>query len=170
MALHQSWVHGNAFAPPEFPGPPGLHHVDGVDWTDITGWRRGWGCFWQGHPGEANWFHVAIPTPSIVEGARVQLLQIFLLFTAGDLTATGAGQSGANITDIHVWDGPNRIATFGPFNLFGAHAGSPGGGNTFKLQAKPQIFMGVGISVRVNFSNVGDQLVGFSAAGADFDI
>jgi hypothetical protein len=167
MALHQSWVHGNAFAPPEFPAA-GLYEVDNVRWTDITGLRKGWGSFWLGQPGQSNWFHVAIPTPTIVEGARVRLQQIFVLFTAGDSTATGANASGANITDIHVWDGPNRIKTFGPFNLFGDHRQPPG--NSFQLPAMPQISCGVGISVRATFSNVGDQLIGFAGAGADFDI
>jgi hypothetical protein len=169
MALHQSWAHGNAFAPPELPAN-GLYPVDNVRWTDITGLRRGWGSFWLGQPGTSNWFHVPIPTPTIVEGARVQLQRVFVLFTAGDTTATAAGQSGANITNIHVWDGPNRIATFGPFNLFGEHRQPVGGGNTFTVQAKPQITFGVGISVQATFSNVGDQLIGFAGAGADFDI
>jgi hypothetical protein len=34
----------------------------------------------------------------------------------------------------------------------------------------PQISFGVGISVRAEFKNVGNQLVWFSAAGADFEI
>jgi hypothetical protein len=169
MALHQSWAHGNAFAPPEFPSQ-GLYEVDNIRWTDVTGLRRGWGSFWRGQAGQSNWFHVAIPTPTIIEGARVRLQRIFVLFTAGDTTVNSANSSGANITDIHVWDGPNRIKTFGPFNLFGEHRGPIGGGNTFTLQAVPQISFGVGISIRASFSNVGNQLVGFAGAGADFDI
>lgn len=169
MALHQSWVHGTAFAPPEEPAS-GLYRVDNIWGTDIVGLRRGWGIFFLGQPGTANWFHVSIPTPTIIEGARVRLQRVFVLFSAGISTATSAGQSGANITDIHVWDGPNRIATFGTFNLFGQHRTRVEGGNTFNVNARPEIFLGVGISVRATFSNVGEQLIGFSGAGADFDI
>ena len=101
MALHQSWVHGTAFAPPEEPAS-GLYRVDNIWGTDIVGLRRGWGIFFLGQPGTANWFHVSIPTPTIIEGARVRLQRVFVLFSAGISTATSAGQSGANITDIHA--------------------------------------------------------------------
>ena len=169
MALHQSWAHGTAFAPAEEPSQ-GMLEVDGINWTDVIGLRRGWGSFYQGQPGTSNWFHVSIPTPAIIEGARVRLLKVFVLFLAGDPTVSSAGQSGANITDIRVHNGPNQIASFGTFNLFGDKRTGISGGNTFTLPAKPQITMGVGISVRATFSNVGIQMIGFSAAGADFDI
>jgi hypothetical protein len=168
MALHQNWAHGTAFAPAE--EPSGLNEVSGIDWTDVLGLRRGWGAFWEGKPGNAHWFHVSIPTPAIIEGARVRLLRIYVLFLAGDPNVSSPGSAGANITDIHVYDGPNRIATFGTFNLSGDRRAGIQGGNTFAVQARPQISLGVGISVRASFSNVGQQLIGFSAAGADFDI
>jgi hypothetical protein len=169
MALHQSWVHGTAFAPPELPSV-GVDEVDNNRWTDLTGLRQGWGTTWQGVANQSAWFHVAIPTPAIIEGARVQLNQVYVLWSAGDATAAGWSDAGALITDVHVWDGPNRIKTFGTFRVFGNHATQRDSDNTFVLPARPQISFGVGISVRAEFKNVGNQLVWFSAAGADFEI
>ena len=169
MALHQSWVHGTAFAPPELPSV-GVDEVNNNRWTDLTGLRQGWGTTWQGVVNQSAWFHVAVPTPAIIEGARARCNQVYVLWSAGDATAASWSNAGALITNIHVWDGPNRIQTFGSFRRFGNHAGGIDGENTFALPARPQISFGVGISVRAEFSNVGNQLVWFSAAGADFEI
>jgi hypothetical protein len=169
MALHQSWVHGTAFAPPELPSV-GVDEVNNNRWTDLTGLRQGSGTTWQGVPNQSAWFHVAIPTPAIIEGARVRLNQVYVLWSAGDATASGWPNAGALVTDVHVWDGPNRIFTSGTFKEFGNHATQIDGDNTFVLPARPQITFGVGISVRAEFTNVGNQLVWFSAAGADFEI
>ena len=165
MALHASWVHGTAFMPAEFPGS-GLENVDDVAWTDILGFRRGWGSFWQGIAGNANWFHVSIPTPVITDDNRVKLERVFVMFKAGEDTPNDADLAGANVTDIHVWDGPNRIKTFGSFQLFGDHRGALDTDNTHVLDPQEEIFRGVGISVRVAFRQ--DELVGFASAGADF--
>jgi hypothetical protein len=169
MALHQQWVHGTAFAPPELPSV-GVDEVNNIRWTDLTGLRQGGGTTWQGVPGQSAWFHVAIPTPAIIEEARSRLNRVYVLWQAGDVNASGWSSAGALITDVHVWDGPIRLQTFGTFREFGAHAGQIDGDNTFTISASPQIRFGVGISVRAEFSNVGNQIVYFSAAGADFEI
>jgi hypothetical protein len=166
MGLYASWVHGTAFQPPEFPAQ-GLQPIDGIHYTDVVGLRRGWGSFWRGRAGSANWFHVSIPTPVVIDGHRVKLERIFVMFTAGKGTPNNANLAGANVTDIHVWDGPNRIKTFGPFMLFGDHRFKlPDTSNTHVLSPQLDISWGVGISVRVAFS--ADELVGFASAGADF--
>jgi hypothetical protein len=164
---YANWVHGTAFMPPEFP-TQGLDNVDGVPYTDVVGLRRGWGTFWQGKTGNANWFHVSIPTPVIIDNARVKLQRVFVMFTAGDTTVNNANLAGANITDIHVWDGVNLIRTFGPYLLFGDHRSHLDTSNTFELPNPLEIFWGVGISVRVQFS--ANQRVGFASAGADFEV
>ena len=169
MGLHQRWVHGTAFAPPELPSV-GVNEVDRNRWTDLTGLRQGWGTTWQGVPGRSAWFHIAVPTPSIIEGARVQLNQVYVLFSAGDSNTTRWQDAGANLTGCHVWDGPNRLMTFNTGKAFGNHAGGIDGTNTFRLTNRPQISFGVGISVQFEFQNIGNQLVWFSAAGADFEI
>ena len=169
MALHRNWVHGTAFAPPELPSV-GVDEVNDNRWTDLTGLRQGWGTTWQGVPNQSAWFHVAVPTPSIIEEAQVRVNQVYVLWSAGDADASGWSDAGALITDVHVWDGPNQIKTFGGFRRFGGHATQIDSQNTFALPAMPQISFGVGISVRAEFKNVGNQLVWFSAAGADFEI
>ncbi len=60
--------------------------------------------------------------------------------------------------------------TFNTGKAFGNHATGIDGTNTFRLTNRPQIRFGVGISVQFEFQNIGNQLVWFSAAGADFEI
>jgi hypothetical protein len=167
MPMYASWVHGNAFQPAERP-LDGLTNVDGIAWTDVVGLRQGQGASFRGEAGRANWFHVPIPTPVIVDDRRVRLTQIWLMFQCGTKPSAGAASQEANITNIHVWDGPNRIALFGPFNLFGDHRFRLGNGNNFRLNAPQEIFFGIGLSVHVAFRFEGT--VQFAAAGADFEI
>jgi hypothetical protein len=166
MALHASWVHGTAFAPAERPAN-GLSNVNGVSWTDVVGLRQGGGTTFQGQAGHNNWFHVSIPTPVIVNDVRARLKQVFVMFQCGDPNAQAAQNAGANVTDIHVWDGPNRIHTFGPFLLFGEHRFRLDTSNTLVMPAAREISWGIGLSVRVQFS--AQTQVTFAAAGADFE-
>jgi hypothetical protein len=67
---------------------------------------------------------------------------------------------------VDVWDGPNRIATFGTFNLFGEHPVRFGTSTTFELPTPKDIFFGVELAVDVSFSQ--SEPITFSSAGADF--
>jgi hypothetical protein len=167
VALHASWTHGTAFQPAERP-LDGLSNVDGIAWTDVVGLRQGWGASYNGNAGRANWFHVPIPTPVIVAGARAKLVKVFVMFRCGDPAGTNALSQPVNVTDIHVWDGANRIATFGPFNLFGEHRFRLDTSNTHALRAPRDVIFGIGLSVRVAFRFGGT--VTFAAAGADFEV
>ncbi|HUN48990.1 MAG TPA: hypothetical protein VMU85_20825, partial [Stellaceae bacterium] len=98
------------------------------------------------------------------------LIQVFVMFRSGDPAAEVANDAdlaGCNVTDVHVWDGPNRIQTFGPFNLFGEHRFRFGTSNTFKLPAPKEIFFGIELAVHVSFTM--NFPVTFASAGADFD-
>ena len=44
---------------------------------------------------------------------------------------TATVRPGANLTNIDVWDGPNRVARFGGIKLFGEHR--------FKLDTNPYV-------------------------------
>src|SRR4051812_46260491 len=165
MATHASWVHGTAFMPAEQP-EAGLDEVDGIKWTDVVGLRRGWGSFWQGVPNGANWFHVSIPTPVIVAGARARLEKVFVMWIAGDPSVSFGPNAGANVTDVHVWDGPTRILRRTGMLLAGDHRTRLDTDNQFAIPNTPEVRWGVGISVRVQFSQA--QQVGFASAGADF--
>jgi hypothetical protein len=93
---------------------------------------------------------------------------VWVMFNCGDLMATIANNAGANITDIHVWDGANRIQKFGGFKLFGKHNHNLVDTNVLhKLPTPIDVFFGVEIAVHVSFSQ--DQTVTFFSAGADFD-
>jgi hypothetical protein len=101
----------------------GLQNVNNVQWTGLLGLRQSGGATFKGQNGASNWFHVPIATPVIVKDVRATLVRVFVMFQCGDPAAiieNNATIAGANVTDIHVWDGPNRIHKFGPFNLFGA--------------------------------------------------
>jgi hypothetical protein len=170
MALYASWSPGIAFMPAEFPAnADGLMLVNGIPWTDVVGLRQSGGTTFQGQAGAANWFHVPIATPVIVNDIRVKLVQIFVMFLCGDPNVNFAPNAGANVTDIHVWDGPNRIHKFGPFNLFGEHRFRLDNNNTHQLPMPlPNIFFGVELAVHVTFS--ANQTVTFASAGADFQV
>jgi hypothetical protein len=168
MGLHQVWAHGTAFAPPENPSQ-GLENVDNVPYTDVLGLRYGWGATWIGNAGSANWFHVSIPTPTIVDDASASLQRVFVLFSTGQ-GLSGPGSGGPTVTDVHVWDGSARIQTFGGLQGWGDRRGSLDSINTFVLPSAPRIRFGIGISVRVQFETIGEQRIEFAAAGADFEL
>ncbi len=170
MAQYQTWAPGIAFMPAERPAD-GLDNVNGVNWTGMLGLRQSGGTTFQGLAGGHNWFHVPIATPTIVAGTHAKLTKVFLLFQCGNPSATQAGMAGANVTDIHVWDGPNRIHTFGGFQLFGEHRFrflGPDTSTFFNLPTPIVINFGIEIAVHVNFSQA--QKVIFAGAGAEFDI
>jgi len=167
MATYASWSPGIAFMPAENPG--NMVPTPGIPWTDVVGLRQSGGATFRGRVGTSNWFHVPIATPVIVAGVRARLIQVFVMFQCGDPNAPdNADLAGANITDVHVWDGPNRIHQFGPYNLFGEHRFRLDTNNTFRLPSAVQVLFGLEIAVHVKFTqNFG---VTFAAAGADFDV
>src|SRR3954447_22417986 len=157
MGLHSMWAHGTAFAPPEHPSE-GLENVDNVHYTDVLGFRWGGGAVWKGDPGSASWFHISVPTPAIVDGTAAKLNRVFVLFTTGQGYSLPT-QGGPLITDVHVWDGANRIQTFGNLQGFGDRRTVLDANNTFALTSAPQISFGVGISVRVEFTTIDEQRI-----------
>ncbi len=165
MALYASWSPGIAFMPAERPGDH-LQNANNIAWTDIVGLRQSGGATFRGESGGDNWFHVPIATPVIVNDVRAKLAQVFVMFLCGDPKGDVVS-AGANITNIHVWDDPNRIHQFGAFKLFGEHRFRLDTDNTFKMPAPLRdIVFGIEIAVRVTFTV--DQSVTFASAGADF--
>ncbi|HZC44541.1 MAG TPA: hypothetical protein VE195_10225 [Acidobacteriaceae bacterium] len=167
MALFASWSPGTAFMPAEFPSD--MVQVNGVGWSDVLGLRQSGGTTFQGKVGTSNWFHVPIATPVIINDVRVKLQQVFVMFQCGSVAAVtnnNALLAGCNVTDVHVWDGPNRIHMFGPFNLFGEHRFRFATSNVFKLPTPLDIFFGLELAVHVSFSQ--NESVTFASAGADF--
>lgn len=170
MALHAMWVHGNAYTPAENPAS-GLENVNGIGWTDVVGLRQGWGVTYQGRAGHSGVFHVAIPTPVIVNNSRAKLKKFFIHFNARDARELdGAAGRGANITQIDLWDGPNRIRTMGPFRLFGNFLNRNGLNDALAtFNQMPEMRFGLGMSVFVTFFT-DSSLITFGPAGADFEV
>ena len=167
MTTYASWSPGIAFMPAEIPGN-GVP-VNNVSYSDVLGLRQSGGTTFKGKVGTTNWFHVPIATPVIVAGTRAKLVQVFVMFQCGSqaaVTNNNANLAGCNVTDIHVWDGPNRIQMFGPFNLFGEHRFKIDTSNVHKLPAPVDINWGLELAVHVSFSQ--DESVTFASAGADF--
>lgn len=154
MAMHASWVHGNALT---VESPGNLERVGHFGWGADMVTKRG---------GQDSWFHIPLPTPVIVE-TRTTLTQVFLLFWSDR----------GRIHEVHLWDGPNRLQVFDNLDRKGEHRFEIDGRNTFPLARPTKIAWGVGISFffqsNVEFDNHG----GFynvqsrfilAAAGGDF--
>ncbi|GAB3964415.1 hypothetical protein GCM10029978_024870 [Actinoallomurus acanthiterrae] len=126
-------------------------------YVDVNGLREGFGAHYYLKEGHGNWFHVAIPTPVIVEDRRATLGRVMILFsTTAHFSALQA---------VHVWDGPNRILQRDGLSIDGNHSGSLDAVNTFNVN-HDGIAWGVGISML--FSAPGGGEIYFASAGADF--
>ncbi|HNV83771.1 MAG TPA: hypothetical protein PLF92_10260 [Arenimonas sp.] len=165
MLKYASWVHGNALVL-ETP-------------NNILIVRRGQGTemqfiFAPGETPQGTWCHISIPTPVIFNDVRMRVQTLFLLFKTGQH---------ASIDNIHVWDGPTRIATFdfvpGSNNSArrtGDHSRGIDAQNTITLPTPHEVLFGLSISftfrpVAVNTSlpdvdPEGTLLI--TTAGADF--
>ena len=165
MIKHASWVHGNALVL-ETP-------------NNILTTRRGHGTemlfnFAPGVSPKGTWCHIAIPTPVIINDIRMKVQTLFLLFKTGQH---------ASIDNLHVWDGPDRIAKFDVVagssysaRRTGDHSKTLDAVNTITLPTPHEVFFGLSISftfgpLALNTSALhldpeGSLLV--TAAGADF--
>lgn len=140
---HAMWIHGHSLR---------IEYPDRMEGDT----RRG-GAYYKliGSRNSHNWFHVAVPTALIVEGRRLRLDSVMLRFRTDKAT----------LTDVHVYDGENRIAVHGGLNL------EPEDWlfRPFEIPGpKPAIFWGVGISFRCQFGTTSPRRIDVSAAGADF--
>ena len=165
MLKYASWVHGNALV---------LERPDSIL---VMRWGRGTEMQFTFEPGttpQGTWCHIAIPTPVIINDVRMKVQRLFLLFKTGQHAA---------IDNIHVWDGPRRIAAFdavpGSSNSVrrtGDHSQGVDAQNMITLPTAHEVSLGLSISftfrpVALNTSlptvdPEGTLLV--TAAGADF--
>jgi hypothetical protein len=106
----------------------------------------------DGNAGAATWFHFAIPTTVILSDVRQQIGSVILRFEA----------TGATVTNVHVYDGAAIIAAYDGLNLSGTHEFA-----RFDVPGTPEVFWGIGISVRVQFSTDASRYILFETAGAD---
>jgi hypothetical protein len=134
MALaHAMWIHGHSM---QIENPERLASV----------WRAGMYIRVEGKPGNATWFHFAIPTPVIVNDHRLRALRVILQFRTSS--------ADASVRDIHVYN----------VNLSGNV-----GYRAFDIPGNPEVKLGIGISIGVGFGvEMMSHQMEFISAGCDF--
>ncbi len=147
--LNALWVHGNSF---EAEVPDTINSFQ----------RFGWGTLFRGKPGRFAWFQISFPTPVIIDDVRPKLEKVFVFYQT----------NGADIRNVHVYDGPRRIKTFDGLSLEGDRSGGIVPANTWEISPPVELGFGLGISVGVQFhigfdSPVPTEIL-FATAGADF--
>ena len=141
---HAMWTHGTSIHE-EFP-------------TRLKYTRRlGSYALFDGKPGTTNWFHYPIPTPVIVNNKRLRLDSVILQFVTDPDTY---------VTNVHVYDGYNKIKSFDGLALTGTHLFE-----RFDILDK-YVRWGIGISIGVRFGKKDrrSHRIGFISAGGDFFI
>src|SRR5712691_4726085 len=119
-AKYASWVLGCAVVP-ELMGTPPLVDNDGGAFSGVNGFRRAFGAFFKIAPGEANWFHIPIPTPVFLGDKRATLGSVFALFSIDR----------GLLDTVLVFDALNQIHFQGGLNVSGNHLGGLDGSNSF---------------------------------------
>ena len=148
MALHASWVHGNALTV-ETP----------ANFVSIK--PMGWGTDLEFRPDRYSWLHIPIPTPVIVKDVRATVQTFFLLHNS----------SNAFLREVHIFDGQNRIhaENLRTGSAWQQHAAELDPYNTFTLPQPHSVRWGMGISFLVYGSTPpGKPTFTVVSAGADF--
>ena len=150
MALHASWIHGNALT------------VENPGSLDRIG-HFGWGADMAVRPGQSSWFHIPLATPVIVGDVRTKVQRLFLMFDAVS----------GSIRNVHIYDGSGKVQEFNGLLLSGEHRTALDAANTFSLAQPHSVVWGMGISfffiadVGIN-SPIPDARLIVSSAGGDF--
>jgi hypothetical protein len=161
MPTQSSWIHGVAVKP-EFVGDEYFKPVqyNGTKFanTELVGLPQGPGGTWRGVAGTTSWFHVALPTPSGLDGAQASLTKITVSFAADD---------GVSVGNVHAWDGPNKFLMLHDLDLRGTQNGTPGNEPAvFPLDEPQPLNYGLIVSVGVTFEKEGD--LQLSGIGGEF--
>jgi hypothetical protein len=149
MALHASWVHGNAV---QVERPENFVSVG----------HYGWGGDAALKPGQGSWFHIPIPTPVITGDLRTTVQRLFVLYLAEN----------CEVRNVHVYDGSAKVQELNNLHLTGEHRTGLDGANTFDLAAPHTVLFGMGITFFVQASIGVDTAITTrfitATAGADF--
>lgn len=146
MSLEKAmWTHGHSIAI-EFP--------DRIK----SEWRAGFYIRIVGKPNTTNWFHFGIPTPVIVNGNRLAI--------DSALVRLRSKSTSADVTNLHVFDGENRIAAHDGLNV------SPLAWEMCRwaVPGKPEVRWGIGVTLGVRFTGSTDEqnTMEIASAGVDF--
>lgn len=165
MIKQASWVHGNAVILEE----PARVNVKHMGWgTELHAPPQ----FFGAPTSFSTWCHIAIPTPVIVDDVRLKVQNIFLLFKAGQHAA---------IDNIHIYDGPKKIAAWNVIagsnysaRRTGDHSFTIDNQNTFQLPEPHEVVFGLSISFTfLPYDITGplpdaEAMLLITSAGADF--
>jgi len=155
-----SWAHGNAAV---METPRGGDDGGVFDFNHF-----GWGTQIVMRPGFSRWFHIALPSPVMLDGKRMKLIRVFLQLRIERL---------GTVQQVHLWDGQNRVAVETDFKQ-NPTAQMPGH-RTFELLQPREWFFGAGLSFRLsgtgfangNFVDNRDApIFVIGSAGADFEV
>jgi len=143
---HAMWIHGHSIR---------VEYPTRLD--DDT--RRGGGFIrLVGLADTNNWFHVAIPTPVIVEDGRLRIDSVMLRFRT----------AGATVTDVHIYDGEHKIEIEPPHEGLSLNPIDWAFERFDVLPTKPEVKWGIGISFKVVFDSGANRRIEASSAGGDF--
>ena len=138
---HAMWIHGHSL------------HIEYPDRMESAR-RHGSAITLIGQANSRNWFHLAIPTPVIVDDKRLDLDSVMLRFRT----------SGATITRVHIYDGETRLEAHNGLSLTSTDYGF----ERFPASGSPHPRWGVGISFRGEFGGASEERrIDVSSAGAD---
>lgn len=119
-------------------------------------WKAGFYYEVEGKANTNNWFHFAVPTTVIVDDRRLRVGSVMVLFETLSPDAI--------VRDVHIYDGPDRIATYNGVNITGN-----AGFRRFDVPSHPAVKWGIGISLGVTFGGgTGSRVMRFKSAGCDF--
>ena len=190
MALIMAtWAHANAVVA-QHPAGGVLQDVDGRSFTSVVGYREGSMAVYQGAGIESDtWFHIPVPTvswlPTTLRGGpsgRAFLDNFCVLFRTENCT----------VSAIHAWDGGQSRFYVAPIPNISAAQQMSGDWSQYGRTLEPSqttdrirmsnlftprtnsarhaMLFGLGISVKVNFGNIGPnpKRIIFLGAGANW--
>jgi hypothetical protein len=120
-----SWIHGHSMQ---------IEYPDRI----ASERRTGFSINVEGKSGTSNWFHLAIPTPVIIDDVRMRAESVMLRFKTGSVDAF--------VRDVHVYDGDRLIAAHNNVNLSKDNLFV-----RFVVPDTPEVQWGLGISLGVGF-------------------
>jgi hypothetical protein len=141
------WVHGVAFEA-RFPlaFPESLSLVERTEEGTL---------FRSMASASSQFFHVSIPSPTVLNDFRMQLRRVFIFYDT----------NGATIKSVRVFDGPRLVREFPNLAWSGNHSNAFDASNVLIINPSENISSGIGIVVEVDFDGPISNIIRFSTAG-----
>ena len=112
----------------------------------------------EGASGQNTWLHFPIPTPAVVDGARMRVGAALVSFRT---------RANATVHEVIVYDGESRIAEHTDLNLKDNHLDA-----RFDVPGSPEVNQGINVTVGVQFTenaaDVRSMQIEFVGAGVEF--